>query len=254
MSKYDYNYEDEKPQKAAFELETWDYLSIGVLVISLCMIFYFAAIFVAPNSPINPFPPNPFDPNATITPTITPIQPDATWTPSPTIEPSPSSTLAATFTPLPSPTFFSLIPPTNTETPSPTATVTRTPKAPFSATVNVLQSDITIPHLAAQGCNWQGIGGSVVDANNSDIIGMVVRLVGKYNGKSVEMTSVSGVTPDYGKSGFEFVLGTTPLAAKDELFVQLLDQAGLPLSDNVYIETFNDCKKNLVLVRFKKNR
>jgi hypothetical protein len=45
-----------------------------------------------------------------------------------------------------------------------------------------------------------------------------------------------------------------PVASNDTLYLQLLDQAGLPLSDNVYIDTFNDCKKNLVLVRFKKNR
>jgi hypothetical protein len=98
------------------------------------------------------------------------------------------------------------------------------------------------------------VGGSVVDANNSDIIGMVIRISGKYNGKTVSMTTVSGVSPDYGKSGFEFVLGTVPIASSDDLYLQLLDQAGLPLADNVYIDTFNDCKKNLVLVRFKKNR
>ncbi len=253
MSKFDYEFE-EKPEKAKFQIEQIDYLSIGILLITLCIGLYFVAVFLAPNSGINPFAPNPYDPNATATFTITPIQPDATWTPSPTIEPSLAPTLVPTFTPLPSPTFFSLIPPTNTPTSSPTITPSRTPKAPFTATVNVLQSDITIPHLAGQGCNWQGIGGSVVDANNSDIIGMVVRLVGIYNGKLIEMTSVSGITPGYGKSGFEFVLGSTPLASKDELFLQLLDQAGLPLSDNVYLETFNDCKKNLLLVRFKKNR
>jgi hypothetical protein len=32
----------------------------------------------------------------------------------------------------------------------------------------------------------------------------------------------------------------------------LLDQAGLPLADNLYINTYSDCSKNLVLVHFKK--
>ncbi len=93
-----------------------------------------------------------------------------------------------------------------------------------------------------------------MDANNSDIVGMVIRLVGTYNGKSVNMTTVSGISPDYGKSGYEFMLGSTPIASQDLLYLQLLDQAGLPLSENIYLDTFKNCEKNLVLVRFKKNR
>jgi hypothetical protein len=44
-----------------------------------------------------------------------------------------------------------------------------------------------------------------------------------------------------------------PISSKGELSIQLLDQAGLPLSNNISIDTFNDCTKNLALVRFKKN-
>jgi hypothetical protein len=78
-------------------------------------------------------------------------------------------------------------------------------------------------------------------------------LVGFYNSKAKNEIIVSGITPAYGKSGFEFKLGTVPLSSKGELYIQILDQAGLPLSNNIYIDTFNDCSKNLVLVRFKKN-
>ena len=92
------------------------------------------------------------------------------------------------------------------------------------------------------------------DQNGSPIVGIVVHLEGTLDGKKVEMTTVSGINPEYGKSGFEFVLGDTLVNSRDTLYVQLLDQAGLPLSDKVYIDTFNDCKKNLVLVRFNKNR
>jgi hypothetical protein len=99
-----------------------------------------------------------------------------------------------------------------------------------------------------------GVGGTVDDQNSSPIIGIVVRLAGTLSGKTVELTTVSGVSPEYGKSGFEFVLGSVPVASNDTIYVQLLDQAGLPLSDKAYIDTFNDCKKNLILIRFKKNR
>jgi len=66
--------------------------------------------------------------------------------------------------------------------------------------------------------------------------------------------TVSGTSPDYGKSGFEFVLGTVPISSNDLLFVQLEELGGQILSEKVYIDTFNDCKKNLVLIRFRKNR
>ena len=244
MSKYDYPDLDAEVKKPApARLELWDMLSILVLLITACIGAYFLLVFLNPMSALNPL--KPINPYAPPTSTPAPIQLEPTWTASPTIQPTVTTTPRPTFTPLPSPTFFSLLPPTKTPVP------TSTPKAPFSGSVTYIASTIIHPESA---CNWLGVGGTVVDSNNSDVIGIVVRLVGTLNGKRVEMTQVSGVTPAYGKSGFEFFLGTVPVASKDTLFVQLLDLAGLPLSDNVYVNTANDCSKNLVLVRFKKNR
>lgn len=253
MDKFDFT-EAPAPKRPAPRLELWDMLSILMLLLTLCIAVYFIMIFMTPNAAFNPFPPNPFDPNAPPTPTITPIVLAPTWTAT-SINVTETATLVPTITLEPSPTSFSLVPPTKTPT------VTATPKAPYGATINVLQSDITIPHLQALGCNWQGVAGSVVDSNNADVVGLAVRLVGTLNGKSIgpngNLTTVSGTSPDYGRSGFEFVLGTVPLSSKGTLYLQLLDtsgvQAGLPLSDNIYIDTFNDCKKNLILVRFKKH-
>jgi hypothetical protein len=245
---YDYNPQAAQPKSASSKLEMWDVLSVLVLLITCCIVVYFGMIFFNPASSLNPLPPVLVTAYQSPTPTITPLGLEPTWTPTPIPFQSPSATLAPTFTPIPSATLFSLTPA------SATPTVTKTPKAPFSATVDEVQSDI-FPHLQAAACNWQGVGGSVVDANNSDIIGMTVRLVGSYNGKTVDIITVSGISTDYGRSGFEFVLGTTPITSKGKLYLQLLDQtSGLPLADNVYIDTSNDCKKNLVLVHFKKNR
>jgi hypothetical protein len=244
MSKYNYSYEDTPPAKNNAKLELWDMLSILLLLLTVCAVAYFVAVFLFPNSLLNPFPPNQTDLFASPTPTITPIQLDATWTVTPPSEVTATSTLLPTFTLQPSPTFFSLVPPTNT--PNPTAT----PKAPFSATITYIDSTIIHPEAA---CNWQGIGGTVVDANNADMLRMTIRLVGVYNGKSKNELTVSSIAPAYGKSGYEFFLGPVPIASKNELYIQILDQAGLPLSDNIYIDTKNDCSKNLVLVRFKKN-
>lgn len=241
MSKNNYNYE-EAPKKRGGKLELWDMLSIVVLLITLCIGAYFVAIFIAPNSALNPFPPS--DPFAPPPATITPIQLEPTWTATPVAIVTETPTLLPTFTLEPSATAFSLVPPTKTPTP------TATPKAPFSATITYIDSTIIHPEAA---CNWQGVGGTIVDANNADMLRITIRLVGFYNSKTKNELTVSSIAPSYGKSGYEFFLGTVPISSKGQLYIQILDQAGLPLSDNIYIDTFNDCSKNLVLVRFKKN-
>ena len=160
-------------------------------------------------------------------------------------------TLAPTITLQPSNTPISLVPPTKTPTPTKTASSTPTPKAPYSVSVSAIDSTIIHPDLA---CNWTGIGGTVVDASGAPVLYRTLRLTGSFNGKPVDKLTVSGTALDYGQSGFEFVLGNTPLATSKQLTLQLLDQGGLPLADNVYVVTYKDCKKNLLLVRYKENR
>jgi hypothetical protein len=93
-----------------------------------------------------------------------------------------------------------------------------------------------------------------VDANNSPLIGMVVVLRGFLDGKSVDLTTVTGINKEYGPSGYEFVLGDKPIASNKTLYVQLVDQSNIPLSAKIEISTSADCAKNLALVRFKKNK
>jgi hypothetical protein len=146
---------------------------------------------------------------------------------------------------LPTGTSFSLVPPTKTVKP------TNTPRAPFGGSVQQVESTIIHPELA---CNWAGIGGTVVDANNSPVIGTVVVLRGTLSGSTIEQQTVSGINKEYGPSGFEFVIGNAPVESNDTLIVQLVDQQNIPLSDPVSIDTSTDCAKNLVMVRFKRNR
>jgi hypothetical protein len=252
----EFNFDDPKPKssRSSFSMSSfglWDILTIVVLLITVCVGVYFITVLLDPGSTLNPLRPAYL---RTPTATITPIQLEPTWTPTPTVYLSPTATLLPSITPPATTTPANLVPATDTPVPTKTSTPTPTPKAPFSAaSVNSIES-VIIPHLLNVGCDWQGVGGTVDDQNGSPIIGIVVRLAGTYNGKTVELTTVSGISPEYGKSGFEFVLGDTPVNSRDTLYVQLLDQAGLPLSDKIYIDTFSDCDRNLVLVRFKKNR
>ena len=243
----DFDFDGTQSRGSETPLQVWDILSILVLLLTVCLVGYFALIFVNPTSQLNFLPPGagPFG-NHIPTFTVTPLQLQATWTPSPTIAVTPSDTPRPTITPLPTNTPFSLVPPTKTPKPSPT------PKAPFSApSVTLVESTVIHPDLA---CNWAGIGGTVVDANNSPVIGTVVVLRGTLNGSTIEQQTVSGINKEYGPSGFEFVLGSAPVESNKTLYVQLVDQQNIPLSDPVQIVTSSDCNKNLVMVRFKKNR
>jgi hypothetical protein len=241
----DFNFDGKQSQVRGSSIQLWDMLSILVLVLTACMVGYFLLVFINPGSSFNILPPGGRGPQVP-TETVTPIQLEATWTASPTLQLTPSNTPRPTFTPFFTSTSFSLVPPTKTPKPS------ATPKAPFTAvSVTNVESTVIHPDLA---CNWAGIGGTVVDANNSPVIGTVVILRGTLNGNTVEQQIVTGINKEYGPSGFEFVLGSAPVQSRNTLYVQLVDLQNIPLSDQVFVTTSSDCTKNLVLVRFKKNR
>jgi hypothetical protein len=242
----DFDFDGAQSRRSAGPMQVWDILSVLVLILTVCLVGYFAMIFVNPASSLNIMPPGGglfgvAPPTATATPQG--LQP--TWTASPTLELTATATPRPTLTPVPTNTSFSLVPPTRTLRPSPT------PRAPFGASLTQVESTVIHPDLA---CNWAGIGGTVVDANNSPVIGTVVVLRGTLNGNSIEQQTVSGINKEYGPSGFEFVLGNAPVESNKTLFVQLVDQQNIPLSDPVQITTSTDCSKNLVMVRFKRNR
>jgi hypothetical protein len=245
----DFDFDGTQSRRSAGPMQIWDILSALVLLLTVCLVGYFVVIFVNPASSLNIMPPGGgLFGNPPPTFTVTPLQLQATWTPSPTLELTPTDTPRPTITPIPTHTSFSLVPPTKTPQPSPTPTKAR---APFSGSFTQVESTIIHPDLA---CNWAGIGGTVVDANNSPVIGTVVVLRGSLSGSTIEQQTVSGINKEYGPSGFEFVLGNAPVESNQTLFVQLVDQQNIPLSDPVQINTSTDCSKNLVMVRFKRNR
>lgn len=252
MSDYDFSedsFDEPEPEKKSVSIDRLDIFSILLLVGSLCLGAYFLLVFMNPFTALNPFPPNTAIPPVFIpTETITPLGLDEAWTPTPTIQPTITSTSRPTFTPLPTSTVYSLYTETPTAKP-PTATAT--PKMPFEANSQLIDSNIIHPETS---CDWLGIGGTVEDKNKSPMLGVVVRVQGELAETPVDIMTVSGVSQVYGKSGFEFVLGNLPLPSTDTLWVRLFDTAGLPLSDQIFISTSGDCTKNLTLIRFKQVR
>jgi hypothetical protein len=243
---------DQPSQKPAPTLQVWDILSIGVLLITLCIGLYYLLVFLNPDSSINPFSPQRLAANLVPTPTITPIVMPATWTPTETPYIPPTNTPLPTFTPVFTQTPFSLVPPTATLKPSSTPKPSATPKAPYYAKVEYIASSKYRPEF---GCNWLGVAGIVLDKNGAHHIYVQVLLIGALGSESINNITVSGTAPQYyGASGFEFQLATTPKDSSKTLYLQLRDQGGMPLSENIYINTYNSCDKNMVFVTFRENK
>ena len=242
-----YDIDFDKPQKKSTPtLGMWDILSIVMLILTACIAGFYALIFASPNIALNPFAPGRLETSLppTLIPTAMPATP--TWTPSATPFIPPTDTPRPTFTPVFTPTLFSII------TPSATLTPTATPKAPYSASVQYVASSKYRPEF---GCNWLGVAGIVLDKKGAHHIYVQVLLFGDLKGLPINNITVSGTAPQYyGASGFEMQLSETPVDTSKTLYLQLRDQGGIPLSENIYINTYSSCSKNMVFVTFKENK
>jgi len=260
-------------QKRPFKSFLWDLATLVVLIAILALGLLFLNIYLNPASNLNPFPPPPAPvllQFPTATNTVPPQEPTTTFTPTvtPTLTrtPRPTFTFAPTFTP------YYLTTPRNTATPreaptktlpatqtntieitsivvSPTSGTPTDSGMPFAATVDYLASTVYHPDSA---CNWMGMAGQVVDKNNGPILYLTIHLGGEVGGQMMDYLGLSGTASTFGPSGFEFVFGDKPVASTQTLWIQLLDQQQLPFSEKIYLDTFDDCARNLIIVRFKK--
>ncbi len=226
----------------------WNILTIVVLLGIVCLIFYFVTVFRDPRSVFNLFPPEP-SPTVfyTETPTITPLQQPATWTPTITIQPTSTRTRAPTWTLLPGQ--MSVTP---TLTPSETLTPSITSTAmPAVAEITYHPSTDIYP---GKNCAWLGVGGAVLGTDGSPLQFQTVQLGGTLGETVVSQLKLSGSAPAYGSSGFEFELGNDPMDSTQTLWIQLFDNTGKALTDKIYFDTFDDCTRNLVKITFTRTR
>ncbi len=208
-------------------------LVTGTLVVGLI----FAIIFINPQTMINPLPPTTLPAvvhTNTPSPTPRPVLPP-TWTPTNSPTPEPTETPIPTDTPAP------------TETPVPTAdlesgTTFRMEDGFPSYEVNSNHPD--------SGCNWLGVAGQVFDRDGAAVPGILIEAGGSLAEIDVSGLTLSGMAPNYGEGGYEITLHDTPLASENAVWIQLLDQANLPLTDKIYFQTFDSCDSNLVMINF----
>jgi hypothetical protein len=228
----------------------WNALTIVTLMGVVGVTGLFLLLFINPYIFLNPFPP-PLLPTPLALPTASPTPRNIlppTWTPSPTLEPTSTFTPSPTYTPSPTVTPFSL----NTPTLTPTSEVRG---MPFVLAPGTPVSTSSLAFHPEAGCNWMGVAGQVFDLSGAPISGQQVRIGGVLAGKPLDMLSLTGLTSAYGTAGFyEFTLGDKPIASKGTLWVQLLDQAGLAMSEKIYFDTYDNCDKNLIFINFKQVR
>jgi len=263
MDAFDYNERTEPSRNVSAMI--WNVLTVLVLLVVLCIAIGFLVIFVNPNTGFNPFPP-PTLPAALSFPTATPTSQWAlppTWTPSPTVEPTMTFTPEPSSTPLPSETPFSLFTasptvalPTSGTTPgAPTATVSDTGGMPFVVGPGTPVGTSSLTFHPEAGCNWLGVAGQVFDLSGAPVSGQQVRIGGILAGVPVDGLTLTGLTTAYGTVGFyEFPMGDKPVASQQTVWVQLIDQGGLPMSDKILFDTYDNCDKNLIFVNFKQVR
>ena len=216
-----------------------------ILLATLCLGTGYVYTFINPQVSFNPYPPPTLPatlgpPTPTNTPAIylpTEIPPSSTPRPLPTAIPT------ATETPAVSPTA-----PT-TATPELTPPVTAEPGAQFELLPG---SPLFQPDLRS--CEHMGVGGHVYDSAGAPIVGLAIRLGGQLASLPIgPLDTLSGSASDrFGFGGYYFEISDTPTASDGTIWVQVLDaSSGLPLSDQVFLDTFATCDQNLIFVSWK---
>ena len=105
------------------------------------------------------------------------------------------------------------------------------------------------------GCDWSAVAGQATSLNGEPVRGLFVQLGGSMPGvESVDNLTMTGLAPEYGAGGFEVTVSNSLVATSNTLWIQLLDQQNLPLSERIYFDTYADCQKNLIIIYFQQVR
>jgi hypothetical protein len=118
-----------------------------------------------------------------------------------------------------------------------------------------LQSTGVMAIQGIYGCTWIGLGGQIFDLSGVPLMNLVLHLEGTWDGKSVAVETLSGSKPDpYGPAGYEFILGNQTLDSSQTLWIEVRDATNKAISAPVFINTYNDCTRNLILINFNQIR
>lgn len=250
---FDYIEDDDQAQPPDRMGIVWNILTVLVLLTTVIVGIVLLTVLINPQVAFNPFPP----------PTMPVIA--ALDTPTPT----PKSILPPTWTPTASPI------PTNTSIPQPTNTPlptleeqavvedTEYDEVEIVGDMPIVLQDNNPYYIPAAsmnngyGCDWMGVAGQVFAMNNAPVQGLIIEVGGTLKGEKIGNPTIlqaTGLATAYGPGGYEVKLADELVDSSGSLWIRVLDQAGLPLSEKIYFFTYNDCEKNLILINFKQVR
>jgi hypothetical protein len=193
-----------------------------------------------------------------VPPSVTPF---STQVPSETPEPTAADPASPTPENTQEPTSTAMPTGTATSTPTDMPTATFTPQPTFTATPAPYQLQLMNPYYLSNfthpelGCDWLGIAGQIFSSGGQVQLDVLIKVGGELNGNPVEeeMTmplADSDIDLAYGPGGYELTLAFSPVDTESTAWVQLFSLGGDTLSEKIYLTTFADCQKNLILMNF----
>lgn len=241
-------------------LNCLDVMTVLFLLASVVIISATVLIINDPEAPFNPFPKATLPklvefptagptstPSSTPTMTVTPLPP----TPFPTFTPT------STFTPTASPTITpTLVIPGAAATTDPSLPADAqpglnlvTPTEEITSAFPFITRDVRYEaNLNSQGCQWVSIAGNVTGISGEPLTDLAIEVIGD----GYQKILFSGSAQQFGLSGFEFPVGTTP--RRLQFSVQLLNSTGVPISDFIFVTTGETCSDNVAIVEFVQTR
>jgi len=138
---------------------------------------------------------------------------------------------------------------------------TFTPQPTFTATAVPYHLQLMNPYYLSNfthqelGCEWLGVAGQIFSSGGQVQLDILIIAGGELDGNPVEeeMTmpmADSEIDLAYGPGGYELTLAFYPVDSESTAWVQLFSLDGDPLSEKIYLTTFDDCQKNLILMNF----
>lgn len=217
----------------------WNFLTVMVMLSILPVLGMAFLIYMYPYSSINPFPPEQVE--------LFPAQTAQAGVP--VVEPSPFLPSYSTDTAI------TLVPPAMTPQSGQTPVVVPTAtEAPFTALYDIQNNpdsiDTQLINPERTDCKWLGVGGQVLTIDKRPQTNVRLQMGGTLDGQPVELESLSGTSIQYGPAGYEFTLADHPVASSQTVWIRLIDENGLPLSERTYLSTYDSCQKNLTIVNF----
>ncbi len=113
-------------------------------------------------------------------------------------------------------------------------------------------SPVALPNFnhPEAGCAWLGVAGQVFNEEDHEILGLRVLVGDSANPEADPLEANTGEALAYGLGGYEIQIGEEAADSSERFWIQVLNEAGAPLTARHYFPTFQACEQNLILINF----